>query len=379
VLAIEIGRGFAAIFVVLFHFNVISFSYFGSYPSVGVPFYGGHAGVEYFFVLSGFIIYYIHASDIGKSTRLTDFLRKRIIRIIPMYWLTISLMLVAFSLHPIWGEEKALDAWKIVRDYLLIPRHWPLILPPAWTLEREALFYVIFGICILGRTPGVALFLVWQSLTLFFSFFSYCYDTHLSDPLWYLFGVHNLGFFVGVCCSWAYTNRERPSNLARGLLLAAGATLVLVVMFIEAHQSLDSAASQSAAREVAGSMCYTIGFGLIIYSCVWYRVSYTNGLLSFLSLLGGSSYIIYLMHEPIASLCFKILASHAVRGYVDANLAYALTVVAAIAASVVVHLLVERPVGRYLRKKFISSPIRAAKVGSAAAVSPLSAGRMAPE
>jgi exopolysaccharide production protein ExoZ len=371
--AIEIGRGFAAIFVVLFHFNIIIFSYFGAFPWLGVSFYGGHAGVEYFFVLSGFIIYYIHSRDIGQSNRIIDFYKKRIIRIIPMYWLTISIMLTAFILHRSWGEEKSLDISKIVRDYFLIMRPGPLILPPSWTLEREALFYIIFGLCILRRNVGVGVFLLWQALTLFFSFFSYCYDTHLNYGLWYFFGIHNFGFLVGVCCAWIYLNWPDPSDWLRRLILAAGITLVFAVMFIEAHQSLDSAASQDASREVAGSACYTFSFGMIIYACVWSKQNYSNKLFSLLTLFGASSYVIYLMHEPIASLLLKILASNALRGYVEANFAYAMTVIAAIILSIIVHLFVEKPISRYLRKKFIPRPTRAgAKMESAVTIDPTS-------
>src|ERR1700733_654168 len=115
--SLELGRGCAALLVILYHNGGICEKYFGSFPSLHTPFRGGHAGVEYFFVLSGFIIYFAHAGDRGRSDRILDFVKKRAIRIVPMYWIVISLMTMMFILHPVWGTEKALDAWKIFRDY----------------------------------------------------------------------------------------------------------------------------------------------------------------------------------------------------------------------------------------------------------------------
>lgn len=67
--SIESARGIAAFMVVLFHTTGIMNlpKYFSVMPLGGV-FGFGHAGVDFFFVLSGFIILFIHYDDIGKKT-----------------------------------------------------------------------------------------------------------------------------------------------------------------------------------------------------------------------------------------------------------------------------------------------------------------------
>src|SRR5574343_121942 len=46
----------------------------------------GYLGVDFFFVLSGFIIYHIHAKDIGQPQKITPYLLKRFIRLYSIFW-----------------------------------------------------------------------------------------------------------------------------------------------------------------------------------------------------------------------------------------------------------------------------------------------------
>jgi peptidoglycan/LPS O-acetylase OafA/YrhL len=59
---------------------------------VGTPFRWGDAGVEFFFVLSGFIIASAHAGDISRPARLIPYLQRRIIRIYPPYWIIFAIV-----------------------------------------------------------------------------------------------------------------------------------------------------------------------------------------------------------------------------------------------------------------------------------------------
>src|ERR1700678_4438315 len=78
---LEAGRGVAAVLVTLFHLGGICLEGCRSFPLLSVPFRAGHAGVEYFSALCGFIIYLSHPSDVGKPAKLLSFIKKRVIRI----------------------------------------------------------------------------------------------------------------------------------------------------------------------------------------------------------------------------------------------------------------------------------------------------------
>jgi peptidoglycan/LPS O-acetylase OafA/YrhL len=76
---LQIGRGFAALFVVLFHLNNSVWGigkYFRDPFSQALGF--GNAGVQFFFVLSGFIIYLVHADDIGVPEQFRRLVFKKV-------------------------------------------------------------------------------------------------------------------------------------------------------------------------------------------------------------------------------------------------------------------------------------------------------------
>ena len=83
--SVQVFRGLAALLVVLFHGTQFISRKFGVAPLGGLFFFG-FAGLHLFFVLSGYIIYFIHRPDIGLPRRFFGFARKRIIRIYPAYW-----------------------------------------------------------------------------------------------------------------------------------------------------------------------------------------------------------------------------------------------------------------------------------------------------
>ena len=84
---IEIGRGIAALLVVFFHATAIAGlpKYFGQAPLAGL-FSFGYAGVDFFFVLSGFIIFYSTAKNHGNPRAIFSYVKHRLIRIYPIYW-----------------------------------------------------------------------------------------------------------------------------------------------------------------------------------------------------------------------------------------------------------------------------------------------------
>ena len=74
---VEAGRGIAALLVVCVHCTdmLAGPAYAGRMPLFGL-FSFGHAGVDFFFVLSGFIIYFIHHREIGQQRMLGGYLYK---------------------------------------------------------------------------------------------------------------------------------------------------------------------------------------------------------------------------------------------------------------------------------------------------------------
>src|SRR3984885_1419086 len=80
---VEAGRGVAALLVVLYHAALhVEGDVPGSAVLWGLPHFG-HAGVDFFFVLSGFIISFVHRKDVGRPDRLGHYLERRFTRVFP--------------------------------------------------------------------------------------------------------------------------------------------------------------------------------------------------------------------------------------------------------------------------------------------------------
>ena len=121
-----------------------------------------NAGVDIFFVISGFVI--VHASGrlFGQRGGSLLFLRRRLTRIVPLYWVLTTLFLAMALLRrsAIHGETG--DAGYILASYLFIPFARPDGLPepalgPGWTLNYEMFFYLAMTpFLLLPRAAAVA-------------------------------------------------------------------------------------------------------------------------------------------------------------------------------------------------------------------------------
>jgi peptidoglycan/LPS O-acetylase OafA/YrhL len=154
---IEAARGIAAATVVFYHAARHLGQNYG--PSVLLRlFQFGHAGVDLFFVISGFIILYVHFDDIGRPDRFGRYLARRLTRIYPTYWVALVLTVAMSFLGGLHGAPP----WdRVVASVLLAPSSQAPLLGVAWTLQYEVFFYALFGILILHRRLGFAILLIW--------------------------------------------------------------------------------------------------------------------------------------------------------------------------------------------------------------------------
>lgn len=153
ILGIQALRGLAALSVAVFHISQGA-SWFGAGRSGALPYawmryVPWEAGVDVFFVISGFVIVYASADMFGDIRSVTEFLGRRIARIVPLYWLVTSLVIFAAMAHSLRLAHPLGDGIPyILASYGFIPwlRTDGDLLPlyrPGWTLEYEMLFYAI--------------------------------------------------------------------------------------------------------------------------------------------------------------------------------------------------------------------------------------------
>jgi peptidoglycan/LPS O-acetylase OafA/YrhL len=128
----------------------------------------GWAGVQLFFVLSGFLITGILLDTLGKPGALKNFMVRRALRIFPLYYgalLVIFVLLPALNLQPDIYKAQApyqIWLWTYLSNWTDPLGYGPEKLPHFWSLAVEEQFYLFWPLLVLAvRTPkGVA----WLSL-----------------------------------------------------------------------------------------------------------------------------------------------------------------------------------------------------------------------
>lgn len=138
-------RAFAAINVVVLHAIRTAADY--ELGLTGLEWLGswGRSGVDFFFVLSGYLMFHLHGCG-GISTRL--FAQRRIVRIVPIYWLLTGSYIGILAVFPVLFREAEFDISHIFSSLFFVSNWVKGMYPyigPGWTLEYEIIFYGIFA------------------------------------------------------------------------------------------------------------------------------------------------------------------------------------------------------------------------------------------
>lgn len=110
----------------------------------------GEAGVDLFFVISGFVMMVSAPALLGRPHPGRTFLRRRCIRIVPLYWLFTTLTVIKLSFGFSAAHRTNVSAWHVIASYLFIPSLDDDLLPfpllgVGWTLQFEMIFYLLFA------------------------------------------------------------------------------------------------------------------------------------------------------------------------------------------------------------------------------------------
>ncbi|WP_051987393.1 acyltransferase [Bosea sp. UNC402CLCol] len=164
-------RGFAALLVLVEHTaNAISTRFLGVSPyDSPLAIFPFAAGVDIFFVISGFIIAFSSRSLFGKPGAWKSFLLRRLARVVPLYWLMTGVMICAFILigSRAWSDT----SWSsVAASFLFLPAVnvdgiTSPILAIGWTLNYEMAFYALFAVA-LCFSQGIALVFIVGMLVL---------------------------------------------------------------------------------------------------------------------------------------------------------------------------------------------------------------------
>jgi exopolysaccharide production protein ExoZ len=305
------------------------------------------AGVDLFFVISGFVMVYASTKLFGHRGSPGQFMARRLIRIVPLYWAATTLFLLIAMAAPSTVSEGAGSMTDIAMSYAFLPARRPggsiqPIYSLGWTLNYEMFFYAVFAACIWQpRRRAIALVSLLLGAAIALHRLVPEHAAALvfwTDPIVaeFLFGMA-----IAVIAS---ANVTLSTPVRVGLVTGALALLT-------AGDLSDIRNSEPITTGIPMAM-------LLAGTALGRQVRMPRAL----TLLGDASYALYLVH-PFAMRPVGLLWHHLYLSGPIAATAYAgVALLLSIAGSICVYLWFERPVGAWLRARLVAIQVRQAAI-----------------
>jgi len=330
--SVQYMRGIAALLVVIAH----SLEHPLKHPSFEFI-RTGRLGVLMFFVVSGFIMVFITGD---KPLRPLEFLRRRAIRVVPLYWLATFGVAAVCLLAPNLLKTTVMTGEHLLMSLLFIP-HWgpghtlaPL-LKLGWTLNYEFFFYAWFAaLFFLGAVARVI------ALTILFLGFSIAGSLHaFQNPLLaFYFSYLTIGFCSGAWIALAaLKGRFIPRKpYQQGLAVIAGLAAIGLGYLVEPG---------TRGAELT-ALCLILGASLLLLAGLGAESWMPR--IAPLEKLGDASYSLYLAHMYWIAAALKLL-DRAAPG-LPMPIAIGVCVIGAIIVGIAVYELCERPLLRLFQR-----------------------------
>jgi peptidoglycan/LPS O-acetylase OafA/YrhL len=328
----------------------------------------GFAGVDIFFVISGFIMAHTSNSHAGASDSF-EFARRRLARIFSGYWPFFIVAVIVFaSFRPEHFAES-----NLLKSFFLWPQ--PLdrvLLEITWTLSYELYFYLLFSLLILFTSPrnriGIVL-LAFGALLLFNLYRHFVAESFSPDNIYYLAfwsqfltSPFLLEFFAGSIVAWRVT--RQPGGPAWSWLLT-GSLLFLAGGWI--NESFYSGLIEQGFHVVPRVAVYGIPACMIMMGLVRLEFAANRAALAksgasrpagmraparFSALTGGASYAIYLSHVLILTVVWNTGLNQAIASWPGHLIigAYLLLASAIAGYSVLHYVYLEKPLHRLFKR-----------------------------
>lgn len=291
--SLEAVRAFAALAVVAFHASMQAHLHGLSDQADPILYYGKY-GVQIFFVLSGFIIFYIHGNDLGDPSKVKNYLYRRWLRIWPLYAFLILLQFLGKSV--LLGKE-ADNPVKVITSLLFLDLNVTPIITVGWTLVHEAFFYLLFAfLIILGRKFSFWFLIVFMALTVITAFIQ-SNGNHLTD---FVFSHLRWYFISGIAA--ALICKGSVSNTRNDVLLGASIITTLIIIGLFNYLIIGETSSLTIASIRAA------GIGLVMTFLVIIDIRRKLNLPRLIVYLGAASYSIYLVHSTFLDIGIIYLA-----------------------------------------------------------------------
>lgn len=320
---LDYGRFFAALAVMIFHYtyagiNGGKITSIDFYPYITDFTRFGMLGVEFFFMISGYVIFYS-----SKNKRASQFLTSRVKRLYPSFWFAV--FFTSFFAFTLAEGTMEITFKQMIVNLTMIPAAFgeKSVDGVYWTLIYEWKFYIVVFLILFFKLEQhfENIFIGWALLL----FFAYISDFN------FLFLKYKFAFFIaGTLLALI---KETPS-LKTFLSLILCFVFCVVITFLESEPTIAFISS-----------CIVASFFLFFLFLNSKRGKSLTLPKSYI--LGALSYPLYLIHAHVGYLLLSTFATEN-----NKHIIYVLIVVLIVLTSYFIHRVIEKKYWKYWNKFF---------------------------
>lgn len=363
-------RGVAAILVLIYHiFEGFAFaeSTNGEGSGLITTLNHGHIAVDFFFILSGFVISYAYDDRWGKMS-LGGFFKRRLIRLHPMLIMGAVVGVISFLLTGCqqWSGEVTPISWVMIA--LLLTIFMVPALPglpyevrgngemfplngPMWSLFFEYIGNILYALVI--RRLSTKLLAVLTAILGVLHAWIFVGDLSGYDSVGIGWTIDTINFWGGLVrmlfpftMGMLLARTFKPREVKGAFWICS---VMLIAVFAVPYIAKSGAISLNSLYEV---VCITVIFPIIVWlgACGKGGDNYTGRINNF---LGELSYPLYIVHYPIMYIFYKWLIENRCYTLGDTLGVSALVVLSSVALAYACLKLYDEPVRKWLARKYI--------------------------
>lgn len=337
--SVQMLRALAAIMVVIYHL-LIMLVHNGGYRFSIIDV--GAAGVDLFFVISGFVMIYTSAETFNKSQASFHFIKRRLIRILPMYWLYTSVVVMLLIIAPTLFSVIKFDWHHVLFSYLLLLSknsngQIGTVMQTGWTLCYEVYFYLLLAILInfprkyFLITMGV-IFLAGVAIGKMIAPL-YPWTIVAFDPILF-------EFYMGTVIAFMYLN---------GFALPRVIAILFVILAIATLSSAYNIIIENLTWKRV--IYWGLPCGFLLYAVVSLERTQIK-IPQWILALGDSSYSLYLVHPFIIPAFGKLWFALHLAEKISPIIPFGITLISTLLIAHMLYLYIENPTTHWLNKRW---------------------------
>ncbi|QIZ10386.1 acyltransferase [Priestia megaterium] len=329
---VQISRAVAILFVLLGHVNILFYTNF-KYDWFNMGQWERTGGVDFFFIVTGFMIYYLYHKHAGVPGKTTEFILKRVIRIYPLYWM---FTLLAIAISFVTPSIDGVYSWEYIIKSMLLLQTNP-ILASTWSLSHVMFFYILFTTFMFKPkiVKPIILFWIVASLVIGLNIIPYySFFTNFS----------NLEIIFGCLVAHLTLNfsfRNSSLWILTGLLGYLGVWINNIYSLIE----------------IPFPIFYSL-FAMILMLGISEKDKKDRKVPKVLSFLGDASYSIYIAHGPFLHIYILFLKKLDLIGLLGYFFSMISVILLTVSSSCLVYKFIEKPMSKYLRRAVFTKKSR---------------------